>query len=84
MIQVRQLWALIQAGRLDDTIIVGQKALHKISDTDINWYRLAHYVLKAHLYSRKYENAVDLICKIILSPKFQSLMNIIMKYFLQH
>jgi hypothetical protein len=73
MIQVRQLWALIQAGRLDETINVGNNALNKISSNDINWYRLAHYVLKAQLYSKQYENAVNLICKIILSPKFSKL-----------
>jgi len=30
-------------------------------------------VLKAQLYSRKYEEAVELICRIILSPKFSKL-----------
>jgi hypothetical protein len=73
MIQVRQLWALIQAGRLEETILVGQKSLNKISANDVNWYRLAYYVLKAELYSKNYENAVDLICNIISSPKFPKL-----------
>jgi len=34
MVQVRQLWALIQAGRLQDTIVIGKKALDKISSND--------------------------------------------------
>jgi hypothetical protein len=69
-IQIRNLWALIQAGRLEDTINVGHKALNKVSSDEVNWFRINYYILKAHLYSKKYNKAVDLIYRIINNPKF--------------
>jgi hypothetical protein len=72
-IQIRHLWALIQAGRLNDTINVGIKALTKTTSDEINWFRINYYILKAQLYSRKYNDTVELMTKIYHNPKFSKI-----------
>jgi hypothetical protein len=72
-IQVRNLWALIQAGRLDDTITIGVKALNQVIPGEPNWYRINYYIIKAQLYSKKYNNATELLIKIINNPKFSKI-----------
>ena len=72
-IQIRNLWALIQAGRLEDTINFGIKAINKIQPAETNWFRLNYYILKAQLYSKKYFDAVQLITKIISNPRFNKI-----------
>jgi len=72
-IQIRNLWALIQAGRLEDTISLGLKAVNKTQPTEINWFRLNYYILKAQLYSKNYTDAIDMITRIISNPKFNKI-----------
>lgn len=74
-INVRRLWALIQAGRLEDTVSNGYKAMTKTNEGSVAWYRLAHYVLKAILFQKKYSRGVDLISQLMKHPKYIKLID---------
>jgi hypothetical protein len=72
-INVRQLWALIQAGRLEETIELGLKSMAKAASLRLAYYRLGHYTLKAYLYLKEYDKAINFISKIMNHPNYQKL-----------
>jgi hypothetical protein len=65
------MWALIQAGRITETIKIGLEEQRRIASGSITWYRISHYVLKGYLYEGNYENAIQLISLMINHQKFQ-------------
>ncbi len=69
----RRAWALIQAGRPQETVSLGLKSLNKLISGSLNWYILAHYTLKAQLYTSDYSKAVDLISQMINNPRFENI-----------
>jgi len=66
----RKVWALLQAGRPKETIVIGLKGLNKLISGSVNWYVLAHYTLKAELYTNEFEKAIDLIAQMINHNRF--------------
>ncbi len=67
----RRVWALIQAGRPQETVTIGLKGLNKLVSGSLNWYILAHYTLKAQLYIADYNRAIELISLMIENPRFE-------------
>lgn len=72
-INIRRTWALVQAGRNDETITIGLKEMIKLSLGSPAWYFISHYVLKAYMYKGAYNHAIDLIKKMIENTKFKNL-----------
>lgn len=70
---LRKVWALIQAGRNDETINLGISNLSKLSPGTLGWFVLAHYTLKAQLYKAEYKDAISLISQIVEHPKLQKI-----------
>ena len=68
---LRKIWALIQAGRNEETIRIGIKNLSKVIPGSLSWFVLSHYTLKAQLYNGDYKEAIKLISQIVGHPKFQ-------------
>lgn len=72
-INIRKAWALIQAGRNNETISIGTKEMSRLPSGSLGWFFIAHYTLKAHLYRSDYNKAIELITIIINNPKFNKL-----------
>ncbi|MEO8666745.1 MAG: hypothetical protein ABI462_14735 [Ignavibacteria bacterium] len=72
-INLRKAWALIQAGRYNDTIEIGIKDLKKIPSGSVGWYIMAHYTLKALLYKGDYAQSIELISSMMENPKLQKI-----------
>lgn len=72
-ISLRRMWALIQAGRIDETVSIGLKELNKAVAGSVTWYRIAHYTLKGQMFRGDYKRAIDLISIMINHPKFPKL-----------
>ncbi len=72
-INLRRTWALIQAGRNEETISIGLKEMNKLLFGSPAWYFIAHYVLKAYLYKGDYIRAIELIKAMIENPKFHKM-----------
>lgn len=72
-INVRKAWALIQAGRNDDTIAIGTRDMKKLPSGSLGWYFIAHYTLKGYLYKGDYKNAILLIRQMIGHPHFNKI-----------
>ncbi|MBP7307470.1 MAG: hypothetical protein KA807_19145 [Prolixibacteraceae bacterium] len=70
VINLRRVYALIQAARYNDVISFGNKDLNKLMNGSLGWYLIAHYTLKAQLYSGNYKNAVELIAQMLENPRF--------------
>ena len=71
-ILIRKAYALIQAAKLKECIVLGTKNLSKLVYGSINWYVLAHYTLKAQLYNKDYEKSIALIDQMINNPRFSN------------
>jgi hypothetical protein len=69
-INLRKAWALIQAERYEDAVLIGKKDLAKLPSGSLGWYFIAHYTLKAELYQGHYDKAIDLITQMVENPKF--------------
>lgn len=69
-ISIRRLWSLIQAGRNTEAISAGIHDMSKIQSGSLGWYFIAHYTLKAQLYSGNYQQATLLITQMIDNPKY--------------
>ncbi len=72
-INIRKAWALIQAGRNDEAILLTSKDMKILPSGSFGWYFIAHYKLKALLYKVDYGNAVKLIKLMIEDPGFSKL-----------
>ena len=72
-ISLRRMWALIQAGRIDETVTIGLKELSKTVPGSVTWYRIAHYTLKGQMFRGDYKRAIDLLSLMINHPKFSKL-----------
>lgn len=72
-INLRRAFALIQAGRYNEVISIGTKDLSKLINGSLGWYLIAHYTLKAQLYSGNYIKAIELISLMLDNPKFPRL-----------
>jgi hypothetical protein len=72
-ISLRKLWALIQVEQIQESIKVGSKLMDRVPSGSIQWYRIAHYTLKAKLYHGDYHGAIDTISEMIDNPKFSKL-----------
>lgn len=72
-ISLRRMWALIQAGRIDETVNIGLKELSKAIPGSVTWYRIAHYTLKGLMFRGDYKKAIDLISTMINHQKFSKL-----------
>lgn len=69
-INLRRVYALIQAAKYEEVIVIGTKDLAKLISGSLGWFLIAHYTLKTYLYSGKYNNAVDLIAQMLENPRF--------------
>lgn len=69
-IHLRKVYALIQAGRNEETIALGKKDLLRIPPGSPSWFFMAHYTLKAQLYKGDYIDSIHLISEVINHPKF--------------
>lgn len=69
-INLRKAWALIQAERNDEVIVIGKKDLRRLPSGSSGWYFITHYTLKAYLYKADYKNAVELIKSTIENTGF--------------
>ncbi len=69
-INLRRVYALIQAARYVDVIAYGNKDLNKLISGSLGWYFIAHYTLKAQLYNSNYKEAIDLIAQMLENPRF--------------
>lgn len=72
-ISLRKLWALIQVEQIEESIKVGTKLMSRLSSGSLQWYRIAHYTLKAKLYHGDYTGAIDTISEMVVNPKFLKL-----------
>ncbi len=72
-IYLRRIYAFIQTGLYSQAITLGKTEMDKLPAGSQSWFLLAHYVLKAQLYSEKYLDAAHLIKNIVDNPKFQKL-----------
>lgn len=72
-VNVRKLWALIQAGRNREAIAIGLKEMKFLQPGTMSWFFIAHYTLKAQLYNGSFIQSVSLITEIINSPKFNKI-----------
>lgn len=72
-INLRKVWALIQAGRNNEAVLIGIKDMKKWPPGTLGWYFIAHYVLKAELYKGNYLKSIDLIVQLIEHPKFKKI-----------
>lgn len=72
-INLRKLWALIQVEQIEESIKVGVKLMNRLPSGSVQWYRIAHYTLKAKLYKGDYSGAIDTITAMIDNPKFPKL-----------
>jgi len=72
-ISIRKLWALIQVEQIEESIKVGTKLMSRLVPGSVQWYRIAHYTLKAKLYLGDYIGAIDTITEMIDNPKFLKL-----------
>jgi hypothetical protein len=72
-ISLRKLWALIQVEKLEESIKVGSKLMSRLPSGSVQWYRIAHYTLKAKLYFGDYAGAIATITEMIENPKFAKL-----------
>ncbi len=69
-INLRRVFALLQAGRYAEVVSIGSKDLSKLVNGSLGWYLIAHYTLKAHLYSGNYGKAIELISLMLANPRF--------------
>ena len=72
-ISLRKLWALIQVEKTEEAIKVGTKLMNRIPSGSVQWYRIAHYTLKAKLYFGDYFGAIDTITDMVENPKYVKL-----------
>ncbi|MGB4846488.1 MAG: hypothetical protein WBP41_01145, partial [Saprospiraceae bacterium] len=72
-INIRKAWALIQAGRNDEAILLATKDMKNLPSGSLGWYFIAHYKLKAFLYKGDYGNGVKLIKLMVEEPGFSKL-----------
>ena len=72
-ISLRKLWALIQVEQIEESIKVGTKLMSRKPQGSVQWYRIAHYTLKAKLYRGDYAGAIGTITEMIENPKFAKL-----------
>lgn len=69
-INLRRVYALIQAGKYDEVQNIGIKDLNKLLSGSLGWYLIAHYTLKSLLYSGNYIKAIGLISQMLENPRF--------------
>ena len=72
-ISLRKLWALIQVEQIEESIKFGTKLMSRLPTGSVQWYRIAHYTLKAKIYHGDYLGAIDTITEMIENPKFLKL-----------
>jgi len=72
-ISLRKLWALIQVEQIEASIKVGTKLMDQLPSGSLQWYRIAHYTLKAKLYHGDYHGAISTITEMVENPKFSKL-----------
>jgi hypothetical protein len=72
-ISLRKLWALLQVGKVGETVRVGVNLMQSLPSGSVQWYRIAHYTLKAKLYNEDYSGAVQTVSQMIEHPKYSSL-----------
>lgn len=69
-INLRRVYALLQAARYKEVINIGYKDLARLINGSLGWFFIAHYTLKAHLYSGDYKKAIELITLMLDNPRF--------------
>nr|MDQ3015867.1 hypothetical protein [Bacteroidota bacterium] len=72
-INLSKMLSLIQLGRNEDAVVMGQKELSKISSGSLGWYFLAHYTLKSMIYQSQYSKAIFLIKQMVENQKYSKL-----------
>ncbi len=72
-INIRKLWALIQAENFNVASEIGLSLLQNEIPGSNSWYRLGYYTLKSLLYNEEYTQASILINSLISHPYFDKL-----------
>ncbi len=60
-VNIRMMWALIQAGKYNQSIIMGIETLRTIQKHNSTYFSLSYYTIKAYLYQGLYNDAIEFI-----------------------